>query len=158
MTNLEQLVELAGTHARTVLTLLNKPLIPTWVLVDDKGKVSIIATAWDDQREKETCVAMMRTRMREERIVAYSMVTEAWSATQPKGWKVTDPHVPPSQNPQRVEIVLALATNGKETEWRRWRIERNATGRVVALEPEALAHEQVVGWMANMLEGDPANN
>jgi alkylated DNA nucleotide flippase Atl1 len=158
MTKLEQLVEMAGTHARAVLTVLNQSVVPTWVLIDDKGKISITATSWTDEREKATCVAMMRARMREEKIVAYSVVAEAWSAVQPKGWKVTDPHVRPSEDPQRVEIVLALATDGKETEWRRWRIERNATGRVVALEPEAIPQEQVVGWMANMLKGDPANN
>jgi hypothetical protein len=149
--NLTQLVEFAGEHAQRVLIGLNKPLVPAWVMVDAKGKVEIVGTPWRNDIEKTIMVAAMRLGMRKNGIVAYSLVVEAWAASAPPGWKEGDPHVPPAEDPKRREIVVALATDGKETVWRQWVMHRDYNEQVVKLEPEPMKAEQATSWMAGLL-------
>jgi hypothetical protein len=150
--NLTQLVELAGRHAESVLIGLGEDLMVTWLMVDADGKTThILGTPWKDDLEKELTRLAIRAYIRVHKITAYSLVTECWAASAPKGWKPGEPHIRSSEHPDRVEIVIAVATNGKETLWRKWLIKRDSNERVVKLEPEEMDGAKVSSWMTDLL-------
>jgi hypothetical protein len=102
--------------------------------------------------EKDAMAAMMRTVMRKLDIVAYSLVVEAWAAQAPKGWKEGEPHIPSAEHPDRKEVVIAFATDGKHIEWRQWETKRNHLEQVVALEPTDFDGAQATSWMTKLLK------
>jgi hypothetical protein len=153
MMTLEQLVELAGRHAYSVLVERHLPALePCWVLDEPDGQLRIIGTPWSDEHEKEIAAKIMRLHMRQHHTRAYSLVTEAWTAKAPEGW---DPDTPlpqrPAERPDRQEVVIAVATDGRENQWRSWAIKRDWNERVVALEPRPMEGE-LTSWMTDLLK------
>jgi hypothetical protein len=84
---LRQLVDLAGQHANAVLIGLNQPLIPSWLYLDRNSRTHVVATPWTNDQEKEHAARHMRWVLRTTGARAYSLVTEAWVAMAPAGWK-----------------------------------------------------------------------
>jgi hypothetical protein len=148
---LSHLADLAGEHARAVLVELGHDMMPCWLMIDRQGKSHIMGTPWQSQGEKNAMAALMRAEMRKLDVVAYSLVVEAWSAQAPKGWKEGEPHTPSSEHPDRKEVVIAFATDGKQIEWRQWAIKRNWVEEVVALEPTDFDGSQAISWMTKLL-------
>lgn len=149
--NLTQLVELAGEHAERVMIELGDDLMATWLMVDADDKTHIIGTPWKDDLEKELARIAMHAYIRVHKIKAYSLVTECWAAAAPKGWKPGEPHIEARKHPERVEIVIAVATDGKETVWRKWLTKRDWNERVIKLEPEDMDGTQASSWMTELL-------
>jgi hypothetical protein len=153
-TRLIQLVELAGSHARRILIDGQQELMPTWVLIDRGGRMQILGTPWKNQLEKDLTARMLRHKMREDDVVMYSCVIEAYAATKPKDWtpnKLNDPdYVAPRDDPARREIVVAFATDGEFQEWRTWTLVRDWNERMIDLQLEKPATEHQ-GWMADLL-------
>lgn len=59
------------------------------------------------------------------------LISEAWSAKAPKDWKPGDPHIRPSESPDKREVVIIhiVGDNG-ETRTGMWALERDAvTGK-----------------------------
>lgn len=151
---LQELVELAGQQARRVILEAKQPLMPSWVLVGPKGQMTILGTPWKDDLEKEMTRYAMRRVIKEKGIVSYSVVTEAWTAVKPNGWTPEkDPdYLRPKDDPERKECVIALATDGKAREFRRWLIKRNHLEQVTDLElVPGLDDGPVLGWMLDLL-------
>jgi hypothetical protein len=149
---LSALAEVGGDHARNVLIRLRQPIMPQWVMVNDAGHVNVVGTPWRDDEEKMIVGRGLRKFMREHRIKAYSVVVEAWAAMAPKGWKPGDPHQPNWMNPERREVVIAMATDGKAIEWRQWAVQRDYEDKVRALEPMALPEGRTARtWMTKLL-------
>ena len=65
--------------------------------------------------------------MRDDDIVAYCHLAEAWMSN-------STSMVRPSDDPERIEIVTAVAYTATEDECATWTIKRNATGLPVELE------------------------
>jgi hypothetical protein len=152
---LSRLVEVAGEHARMVLIRLRQQMMPQWVMVNQGGYLDIMATPWRNDREKMVFAHGLRKYMRERRIQAYSVVVEAWAAVAPKGWKPGEPHMPNWMNPERREVVIALATDGKEIEWRQWAVQRDYEDNVRALEPTELPEGRIARtWMTKLLSDE----
>jgi hypothetical protein len=126
--------------------------MPTWVLVDAEDRMDIVGTPWASDVQKHFFVKKMREKMRKDKIQAYSLVTEAWAAIAPRGWEPGEPIVPPSERVDREEVVIVCASDGRETEWRQWTIRRDATERVVALEPRESGSGSFGGWMSELLK------
>jgi hypothetical protein len=149
---LSRLADLAGEHAKRVLVDLGQPLMPQWVLVDARGGCDIVGTPWRDDQEKELTIERLRNEMRKRKVKAYSLVIEAWTAVAPKGWKEGEPRMPNWQRPDRREVVIAFATDGKSIQWRQWMIKRDWHDHVVALEPIPFEGDaKPSSWMSELL-------
>jgi hypothetical protein len=150
---LTKLADLAGEHANRVLVDLGQRLMPQWVLIDAQGGCDIVGTPWRNGHEKELTVERMRKEMRKRKVLAYSLVIEAWAAVAPPGWKEGEPRMPNWQRPDRREVVVAFATDGKSIEWRHWAIKRDWQDHVRALEPMPFEGDaQPTSWMTELLK------
>jgi hypothetical protein len=80
--------------------------LPTW-LMWEQNAVTYIETPWEDSREKEATVLMMRDAIaRRHEVDAYSLLVEAWVAKQDKD----DPDIrAPSSRPknERDDVLIA---------------------------------------------------
>lgn len=150
---LELLLDLAERQARAVILGLHRRLIPSWLLISDQNKIHILGTPWNDQREKDLGKRMMRAEMRKRRTVAYSVVLEAWQAPATQEEVDSGHCVPAGQRPDRKEVVLAMATDGKNTCWRTWDMVRDSLEQVTELRlvPDAYNHTKVETWMTELL-------
>jgi hypothetical protein len=149
---LSKLADLAGDHARIVLIKMQMDLMPSWILIDEKGACEVVGTPWLNPEQKEAAARVMRKRMRKQKTVAYSLVVEAWAAQAPPGWKEGDPRTPNEKRPDRQEVVIAFATDGKRIEWRHWATRRDYLERVVALEPTPFDGAAASSWMTELLK------
>lgn len=149
---LDALLELAGDHARHVLVEMKQAdLMPTFLMIAD-GENILMPTPWRDEDEKRIMLLAARSIMKERGVTRYSMVSEAWTATQPEGWKPGMPQGPlPADRPDRKEIVLAIAADKANTKSRTWDIVRGESGGVVDLRLDKSGLEGLVGRMAELL-------
>ena len=149
--SLKDLIGLAGAHAMTIMTEMHRPLMPTWLYVNETG-ATILGTPWQDEREKKWMAMEVRKAMLEDHATAYSMVTEAWVANAPKGWNPeTDGPLQAQNQPNRRECVIAFATDGSTVEWKRWTIKRDHLEMVTDLEEEEFNAEKIDSWLTKLL-------
>lgn len=134
MISLDQMLDMAESHARNILLIeRKKELIATFMLVDPQGEATIIGCPWDGEIEKQIALAVIRAKAREINAVMLSHVSEAWFSPPYKTQAEVDAAPPPSQSPDRREAVIALATDGVATKARIFMIERDWKGKIAAL-------------------------
>lgn len=122
------LLDLAYEHARRML--MHEPareLSPTWLLANGDGLITIVVTPFGDTAAKDAAAAGMRRMMRDNDVIAYCHLAEAWMGA-------PESTVRPRDDPERVEIVTALAYTATEGESAYWAIKRDADGKLVELE------------------------
>jgi len=103
-------------------------------MIHADGRESVAGVPWRDDGEKETTHALFRALMRAGDVVAYSILTEAWSATPREGRKPGELlPTSPSEGPDRFEVVIAAASSRRRRKAAMWRIERDADGRCTDL-------------------------
>lgn len=136
---LKYLVELAEAQAKTVLVGMQQPLMPSWVIVDRDNSLLITGTPWESQVQKGFAINQIKEQMRKCQAKAYSFLCEAWMATTTEEEHQQDirdnKFVPVRERPERREIVMVYATDGKEQICRRWDIIREPLGAVERLKP-----------------------
>lgn len=152
---LDKLLDLAEQQALLVRFGLKEELMPTWLLINAQGKTKIVPTPWRNDVEKMLARVFVQGRMSKFGAVAYSFLTEAWTAQQPKDWKPEDgisEAERPMHRADRQERVIACACDGTTTKWRVWGIIRDHLEQVVKLErQEGLENDNFSGWMAELL-------
>jgi hypothetical protein len=146
---LDALLELAHKHAENVMLGTTRELMPIFALVNSTGGLDLIGCPWADEEEKAIMVAKVKRQIRASAAVAYSFVTEAWMATQDHEYE-PGRDLRPTQRADRQEVVIACATDGKDTRWGRWAIERNAKGECVALRPLVITEARLTSWLADL--------
>ena len=125
---LDQLLDAAEEHAQRVCIELQQQLIPLFDLRDADGNSYLVAGEFtgDNQDEVDRCkdafAAFVRGKIAEHGIVAYSFMSEAWMIVRPE--YTPGVSVRPAQADDRVEVVIAIATDGADYEMRRWLIKR----------------------------------
>lgn len=133
MVNLDNILNFAGKHARTILIEQGaKDLMPVFCLETPSGAGIIIGAPWENEQEKLNCIEAVRQLAREHKAVMCAFCGEAW---------VTKHHLhnnpwdgtPPSQSPNRHEVVFAIATDGRETKGVSWLIVRDEKGKITDL-------------------------
>jgi hypothetical protein len=161
MPSLDELIVVAGAHARQVL--VRQPgaqLLPTWLIHAANNDLIIIATPWADDRQKAITAEAMRATMRERKALAYSFLCEAWMAHKslPDGvspQEAIDRTYPmaemPRNDPNRIETVVATAGNRDGSKSAMWRMVRDTAGVVVELVPEEAGYEMSVGRFDDIL-------
>ena len=116
-------------------------MLPIWHVMHADGQSEVIGTPWGNYNEKEAVFAAMRAMFRTTDVIAYSIVTEAW--TTPKALsqdevKAMAPdgdiaQIHPSVMPDRVEVFTATASDGSTVQMKMWDIRRDRRGRVQAI-------------------------
>ena len=149
---LDALLELAGGHARAVLVDMKEAeLTPTFVMIAD-GETLFAPTPWRGERDKAMYLGALRALMKERGVTRYSMVSEAWTAKQPEGWKPGMPQGPlPGDRPDRKEVVIAIAADKTNTKSRTWDIVRGESGAVVELRLDKADLRDLSGRMGELL-------
>jgi hypothetical protein len=138
MTKLDLLLQQAEVSARRALIGTREQLRPLFHMIHANGQESLTGVPWRDDGEKETTLALVRALMRAGDVVAYSILTEAWSATPAEGWKPGELlPTAPSEGPDRLEVVIAASYSRRRRNAAMWRIERDADGRCTDLVPMA---------------------
>jgi hypothetical protein len=150
--DLDALLELAGDHARRVLVEMKEAeLTPTFLMITDRETIFTPAL-WRDEREKAAILAAVRAIMKKRGVVRYSMVSEAWTAMQPEGWKPGMPQGPlPGDRPDRKEVVIAIAADKATSKSRTWDIIRGESGSIVELRRDKAELKDLGGRMAELL-------
>jgi hypothetical protein len=134
MTKLDLLLQQAEVRARLALIGTREQLRPLFHMIHADGKESIAGVPGHDAGEMETTLSLVRALMRAGDVVAYSILTEAWSATLPEGWKPGEPLlIAPSKGPNRLEVVIAATHGRRRRKAAMWRIERDVDGRCTDL-------------------------
>jgi hypothetical protein len=133
MTKLDLLLQQAEVRARRALIGTREKLRPLLHMIHADGKESVADVPWR-AGEKETTLALVRALMRAGDVVAYSILTEAWSATPREGRKPGELlPTSPSEGPDRFEVVIAAASSRRRRKAAMWRMERDADGRCTDL-------------------------
>jgi hypothetical protein len=163
---LDDLIERAFDRARDRLVLgeREQPLPPTWFFVMPDGSVREGETPFADMSadphgdmQKEAVAKGTGSWMRASGVTAYAYVSEAWAV---ESRDADDPRRP-SERPDRIEIVVALAESADgEQRAAAWKMVRGETGRVVHLRakeaPTSLAGDKLKGKFFGLLNKPPA--
>ena len=137
----------------------HKELSPMFHLISRSGKEdAVICTPWGGDLEKKIAVAQVKSMARKIDAQAVCFMTEAWLTKH----RVEEPltpwharreaqnHPPPSESPERIEIVMIIATNPQnEYASRMLQIVRHKPGgKIVSLVPDADApNVHYESWM-----------
>jgi hypothetical protein len=150
--DLDALLDLAAEHARQVLVEMKQAdLMPTFLMIAAEGSIFMPAP-WRDDDEKRIMLAAARMIMKAKGVTRYSMVSEAWTAKQPEGWKPGMPQGPsPAARPDRKEVVIAIAADKATIKSRMWDIVRGEGGAIVDLRLDDAALQNNSGRMGELL-------
>jgi hypothetical protein len=132
---LTEMLDLAEDHARRVIIQQQMEMIPMFDLRNAEGLAFIVAGEFTGEtREevvacKDAIAALVRKMIAEHKVVQYSFLSEAWMIVRPPHWE-EGMSPPPSEADDRIEVVMATATDGKTYLSRRWRIKREGVKAV----------------------------
>lgn len=155
MMTLEAMMRLARDQANRVMVGTKDELTPVWLLVTGAGKIEIFATPWGNTREKHVVIETMRDVMREKRVTAYSLLTEAWMAraTPEEAKEGGYIGLPPSQRPDRMEAVVIMAANKSgEHRYESLQTMRAADGTCAELRQLSTTEDRFTGIFDNLLD------
>jgi hypothetical protein len=148
-------------HAEKVLTTSGE-VIPMFIVHGLTGKYAI-ATPWRDDREKRQCIEVVRLFCAAHDAYALSMLVEAWTASAVHDGTDKDAArskalagLPPSQRPDRQEVVLALCVTfeaGKRRVRQRMHpIIRGADGKPIGLGLDLHAGDEDTAMEGRMVD------
>lgn len=125
---LDQLLDAAEVHAKHVCIGLQQQLMPIFHLCDAKGQGFLIAGEFEGAtpqeviNSKDAIADFVRLKIIEHKAVQYSFLSEAWMIVR-QVWK-PGISTPPADSADRVEVVIVIATDGKNYKSRRWLMKR----------------------------------
>ena len=137
----------------------HKELSPIFHLISRSGKEdAVVSTPWGNNFEKKLAVAQVKSMARKMDARMVLFMTEAWVTKHRTEKPLTSWHArqeaakeypPPSESPERIEIVMILATNpDNEYASRMLQIVRHKPGgRIVSLVPDADAPKTYESWI-----------
>lgn len=126
---LVKLLNMAERYAKSILVGSNADLTPIFDLRDADDESYVVETPFSgkDFEEVERCknhaADAVRDLIHKHGIVRYGFLSEGWMIVRQK-------YIPglsqqPSEADDRIEVVIAIATDGVNTKQRRWRIKRD---------------------------------
>jgi hypothetical protein len=108
----------------------HETLMPMYHLIGPTDSM-ILGCPWSDETEKLGMVMLVKTKAREIGATMLLFLAEAWVAVEQAGQPANP--LPPSQRPDRVEIVQVVVTDGDEIRMRVMEIKRNEGGKITDL-------------------------
>lgn len=145
--DLHKLLDYAGELASQEL-VGKKAMVGLCVLVDATAERTVLAVETGSRYENISQYAKLRQLMRDCGTVAYAWASEAWQAPGPPG---TPDFTPPSQHPDRQELVITFASDGVNSLTRLFDIRRDYKGSVVALVKSHEILDSCGGPLTNLL-------
>ena len=109
--SLDQLLDVAGQHARAVVIGLQQQMMPLFHLFDAEGQGYLVAgeftggTNDEITQSKDAVAAFVRSLIVEHKIVRYSFLSEVWMIVRPREWE-EGMSPGPTEADDRVEAVL----------------------------------------------------
>jgi hypothetical protein len=151
---LDEMITLARDQALRVMVGTKAEIQPSWLLVTGKGDIEIFMTPWGNSREKRLVIETMRDVMREKRVSAYSMLTEAWMLRVPGVTSEKEYTGPmPSESPDRQECVVMMAANkAGEHRYQTMETVRDAEGKCIELRQLSSVEDRFTGVFDNLLD------
>jgi hypothetical protein len=144
--DLQKLIDFGFRRASKKLLRRGGELAAFFVLVGPTGERELIEAPLESHFQKPFMACAMREWMRHNATVAYVFVHEAWWAPPPTDWQLGQSvDTPPSEHPDRMEVVVASATDGFNSRWAIWKIRRGPRGLPVTLEPVQLDPKMTLG-------------
>jgi hypothetical protein len=131
MINLEDMADLAYKFACTIMVGTDKELMPMFLIVrDGKNQTEVIGCPFKDDEEKRTMVVNVALEIAQNGADAWSFLSEGWVAHR----KPDEPLGPrPSEDPNRQEGVMCIASDGKDTQLHTWETKRDPAGKCIEL-------------------------
>ena len=151
--DLKELVEFAADTASKKIVGRKKPMAAFCVVVSATGERTIIELLFRNRNEKTYVLAGLRQLMRDSGAVGYAIVSEAWAAPD-----LPDPGCDaklvtlPADHPDRYELLIAVASDGFNSQCRQWKICRDYKGAVSGLQ-ESDVPSNAAGPLLNLLGG-----
>jgi hypothetical protein len=151
--DLDTLLKMMGDHAhRVLLEIGDAELKPVYHIIGDESLV--IGCAWRDETEKLLMLKFIKGKARELNATMMGFVCEMWMSKYegPNMPSNLDRVVPPSQDPNRLEGVIASVTDGTETKVKCWQIIRSRPGgNILALAEQKSTEGMFSGRMIDGL-------
>lgn len=139
MIDLKKLIKSGEDLARNMLLNKNKrkrvkQLVPMFHLVapEGGGRDIIIGCEWSNTDEKYYAIEMVKEKAHKMGAVAAMFITEAWMVVYDKAHPIGERIDPPSQDPRRIEAVMAIALDNEgNQEASRLLITRDKPGGII---------------------------
>jgi hypothetical protein len=129
---LDDMLEAAEKWVREML--INRPGVqipPTFMLIT-KSECKVISMPWENSKQRSIALSLIQLMMKHKNVISYSVVSEAWKASEPK-----DPRkrsgLMPSQRQDKKEIIMIVAVNKIENKSIEFDIVRNDEAVVINL-------------------------
>ena len=158
---LEELLETGVKHAhRILLEERHKSLSHFFHFVLRDGRHAMMPIAWNGELEKKIALAQARSAAKELDAVMMMGLSEAWALSPPDGVVHTREEGrawmnrvgPPSEHPQRREVVMIFATDGDRTVATLLHMKRDKPGgKLVGLERDEMDPTSVEGRIIEVL-------
>lgn len=152
--SLPTLEEMLANGCNTVRAAMQKhgEIIPMCIGHTASGELVPIACEFSsDPERKAKAVESLRELLRRAGVVSYVYIAEGWMVKRPH----FDPDTPPSEDPDRQEIVAIIAASAHRALWKIYEIKRDAHGKFTGLAETKGDGPTVGGRFATLLADDP---
>ena len=162
MATLDQLLDVGIKTAEHLLMKKRVPmLIPEYTLITKDKEIIVLPVQFRDDYEKDVAVATVKATAAILGAIQALYVSEGWMLKLPKAltpWHADRQmeNLPkPSQSPDRIEIVQAVATDGKTTKGRSLQMIRDKPGgKLIALvRLGELEDDDGTSYIGRMIDG-----
>lgn len=161
---LETILDLAYSQAARVL--VDQPagvqIVPTFLIQTSESSIILMQTPWRSERDKDLMCRSLGETMRDRGAQRYSFLSEAWMSVSPRDGmsleeiakkRFTEAELP-SNDPNRIEVVMTMAADHETSLHKLYRIIRGEAGTVVRLDYQKdLVATPFSGRFANLLKG-----
>lgn len=127
---LEEMVSLAYKFACDIMVGTTKELMPMFV-IERGGKIDVIGCPFKDDVEKRTMIINIALEIADKGADAWSFLTESWFTHRKPGEERKGPR--PSEDPNRQEGVICVASDGEKTLLQSWGTKRDLAGNCTEL-------------------------
>lgn len=126
-------------------------------MIDNDGAIKSVTTPFQNESDKLEALIVLRAMMRQLGVIQYSFLSEAWAAAE-NHTSARAQDIRPSERSDRIEVVVATASDGVVTTIKLWGIVRNEAGKVIDLKSDPLLGRGALdgcGYLATLLHEIP---
>lgn len=150
--SLEDLLQQAEHYSEYMMTGNSASVPPTLMALTPEGFIMHIPSNFRTDNDKEMFSKTIRLMAVGYKASAVAMISESWIVTQKRRGQPPDLSVPPSQSPDREEVVAIMAESREVRAQRFLFIQRNSLGKFTGFGTSLLPQiQEVEGRFAGLL-------